>query len=266
MTAAMAFMLTGTSALLAGGPLRSELTRAMPQLYDAGRWRCAADGDGTAGRGFGGSRPSKGSKKQRQPSSSASAAPVSTKVTDDASSRMAAEERGRKMMEQMRLEAGAQPKDPFKKKGPALTPEELEPVDPSVGVMPEVVSQRMLRRVVPFAALPVLATFATFAGFYYANTQLELDLPPQIVAYATQALLLLSFAGITYGVMSTSWDENEEGTLLGWENVGPNIAAMRGQEMARVAEAKLEGEEADAEAAGIQMGRRAAQRRGDERK
>lgn len=56
--------------------------------------------------------------------------------------------------------------------------------------------------------------------------------------------------------MSTSWDENEEGSLLGWENVGPNIASMQGQEMDRIAEAKRDAEESDAEKAGIRMGRK----------
>ena len=48
----------------------------------------------------------------------------------------------------------------------------------------------------------------------FATTQLELDVPPTIVAYATQAMLLLSFGGITYGVMSTQLDEEAEQALL----------------------------------------------------
>ena len=34
-----------------------------------------------------------------------------------------------------------------------------------------------------------------------------------------QAMLILSFAGITWGVLSTSWDEEVEGSLLGVELV-----------------------------------------------
>ena len=121
-----------------------------------------------------------------------------------------------------------------------LTPEELEPMDPSAGVMPQVVSDRMLARVVPFAGLPIFFAVVIFAGFFYANTQLELDLPPQIVAYTTQACVLLSFAGITWGVMSTSWDEEVEGSVLGFEQVGRNVNLMRGGEEQRREEAKLE--------------------------
>ena len=235
-------------------------SRALPtKLF---QWRCAADGD-TSGRGFGaggrpkGGKPSKPSKKAsvQKPKSAVPAA------SSESTSRLEAEKRGRKLMEQMRLEANEQPANPFKPKGPTLTEEELQPIDPSAGVMPEVVSQRMLKRVVPFAGLPVLGAALTFVGFWYANTQLELDLPPQIVAYATQALLLLSFAGITYGVMSTSWDEEEEGSLLGFENVGRNFDLMRGVESSRIAQARMDAEVADAEEAGIQMSPRSETRK-----
>ena len=159
----------------------------------------------------------------------------------------------------MRLESGAAP--PSQLRGPALTPEELEPLDPAAGVMPEVVSQRMLGRIIPFASIGVFGSFLTFAGFWYANTKLELDLPPQIVAYVTQALLLLSFAGVTYGVMSTSWDEEREGSLLGTENLRRNFELMRGNEAERIATAQMEQELEDAEKAGIMTSRAALKRR-----
>lgn len=263
----LALVATSATALQAAGV--HSCIRALPASTTVSSLRCAADDGSTTGRGFGGGgmatgktgKASKGTKATKSTAESSSSPSVSmAPATTDAgvgnADRRGAEERGRAIMEQMRKEAGAQPADPFKKKGLALTPEELAPLDPTTGVMPEVVSQRMLKRVVPFAGLPVFGGLLTFVGFYYANTQLELDLPPQIVAFTTQALLLLSFAGITYGVMSTSWDENEEGSLLGWENVGPNIASMQGQEMDRIAEAKRDAEESDAEKAGIRMGRK----------
>lgn len=262
----IALMARATALQAAGGPLHSCI-RALPASTTVSSLRCAADDGSTTGRGFGGGgmatgkagKDAKGSKASKSTAESSSSPSVSmaSAVTGAGvgNDRRGAEERGRAIMEQMRKDAG-QPADPFKKKGLALTPEELAPLDPTTGVMPEVVSQRMLKRVVPFAGLPVFGGLLTFVGFYYANTQLELDLPPQIVAFTTQALLLLSFAGITYGVMSTSWDENEEGSLLGWENVGPNIASMQGQEMDRIAEAKRDAEEFDAEKAGIRMGRK----------
>ena len=96
--------------------------------------------------------------------------------------------------------------------------------------MPQAVSARMLARVVPFAALPVGGAFLAFVGFWFANTQLDLDITPQIVAYTTQALFLLGFGGITYGVMSTSWDEADEGSGLGLDEAKSNWVKMWGSD------------------------------------
>jgi len=173
---------------------------------------------------------------------------------DSLDTMVAAEERGKRMLEEMRKTSGsgAPPLQSLKRE-PALTPEELAPVDPTEGVMPQEVADRMLGRIVPFASVPILLAVLVFAGFWYANTQLQMDLPPMIVAYATQALLLLSFAGITYGVMSTDLEEGADQTLLGRDNVQRNLDVMRGVEESRIAQTKMEVEIEEAEKAGIQM-------------
>lgn len=91
--------------------------------------------------------------------------------------------------------------------------------------------------------------------------RLQMDLPPTYVAYATQALLLLSFAGITYGVMSTNLEEGAEQSLLGTENFQTNLDVMRGVEDARIVTARLEDEEADALEDGIVLSQAAAAKR-----
>jgi hypothetical protein len=165
--------------------------------------------------------------------------------------------RGRAALEAMRAESGSFVPGKAQRAPEALTPEELAPVDPTEGVMPEAVSQRMLGRVVPFAGVPVFGAMLVFVGFWYANTQLELDLPPMIVAYTTIPLLLLSFAGITWGVMSTSLDEGEEGSLFGAEQAKKNVDMMRaGLESGR-GEAAREQEMEDAVEAGVVMNRAA---------
>ena len=87
--------------------------------------------------------------------------------------------RGKAALERLRADAQAGASTAPRSKL-ELTPEELEPLSPEAGVMPEVVSERMLRRVVPFAGLPVFGSLLLFVGFYVANTQLDLDLPPQV--------------------------------------------------------------------------------------
>jgi len=224
--------------------------RTRPSL----RIRCAADdGSSSAGKGFG------APKRAAPPAAAPPREPVSRSgATADAAGAddgAAMEARGRLALEAMRREAGQQPVKP--RRGPALTPEELEPVDPSAGVMPEVVSNRMLGRVIPFAGVPIALAFVVFVGFYYANTQLDLDLPPSVVAFSTQVLLALSFAGITWGVMSTSWDESEEGSFLGTEQVGKNFQLMRGTYQEGRADAAAEAADEDAAEAGVIMSRQA---------
>jgi hypothetical protein len=165
------------------------------------------------------------------------------------------------MLEEMRQSSNSPVMQPKKRQAVALTPEELQPLDPTEGVMPEVVADRMLKRVVPFAGLPVVGGILVFAGFWYANKQLELDIPPTIVAYATQAMLLLSFAGITYGVMSTQLDEDADQSLLGTENLKRNLDLMRGAEEERIADTKEFEQLAEAEKAGIVMTPAAADKR-----
>ena len=170
-----------------------------------------------------------------------------------------AEARGRALLEEMRQSSG---EPVFKKKDKmVLTEDELRPMDPTEGVMPEVVADRMLGRIIPFAGAPIGLAVLVFIGFWFANTQLNMDLPPMIVAYATQACLLLSFAGITYGVMSTNLEEDAEQSLMGAENLQRNLDVMRGAEDARISEAKLEQEMDDALADGIVLGSAGLQQR-----
>lgn len=190
------------------------------------------EGGTTAGKGFGAKK--RGSEPQ-QPNIEMDL--VSSTSAPQVDGRAAAEERGRAALEKLRKNSGtAKPK----RVNPYLTPEELEPIDPSAGVMPQVVADRMMRRVAPFAGLPILFAMCSFAAFYYANTQLDMKLPPQVVAYTTQFCVLLSFAGITWGVMSTSWDEETEGSVLGAEQFSKNLNIMRGGEEQRREAAKTE--------------------------
>ena len=232
---------------------------------------------GSAGRGFGKTeepRRPQGANKGARDVRVGPGAPVAAKPTLSESlgggvPLGASAARGKAALERLRADAQAGASTPPRRKM-ELTPEELEPLSPEAGVMPEVVSERMLRRVVPFAGLPVFGSLLLFVGFYVANTQLDLDLPPQvrvrvrvrvrrtlspnpnptpnpspspspnpnqIVATATQALLLLSFAGITYGVMSTSWDEEEEGSALGFTEFVRNVKMARGDSEQRRAAA-----------------------------
>ena len=170
-------------------------------------------------------------------------------------------QRGRRELELLRQRAQVDPaSERERKRQLTYTDEEMRPVDPTEGVMPQAIADRMLSRIIPFAAIPIFGAVLVFASFYYANTKLEMDLPPSIVAYSTQALLLLSFGGITWGVMSTSLDEEAEGSLLGVEEFKKNAANMRGDLAANKAIAEKEFVEDMAAEKGIIMNKRALDR------
>ena len=84
------------------------------------------------------------------------------------------------------------------------------------------------------------------------------------MAYATQAMLLLSFGGITYGVMSTNLEEDADQTLLGADNVKKNLNIMRGVEDERIAETKEFEEMLDAKDRGIVTSVAEAKKRGEQ--
>ena len=75
-----------------------------------------------------------------------------------------------------------------------------------VGNLPEQISNRMLKRLLPFTFVPVLGGIGMFAFFLYLAKNTEIDVPPAFVAFSTQVPFLAALAGISYSIMSTSWD------------------------------------------------------------
>jgi hypothetical protein len=86
------------------------------------------------------------------------------------------------------------------------TEEQLEREQPQSGTVPEAVANRMLRRIAVFFGIPVLAGITVFIASYIYAKQYDQQLPPTVLAYATQLPFGLGLAGITYGILSASWD------------------------------------------------------------
>ncbi len=95
--------------------------------------------------------------------------------------------------------------------------------NPTAGVIPDAVAKRMLSRMLPLAAIPVFGGIGLFVFFYFSATRGDFEVPPAIVAYATTAPWLLGLAGLTYGIISSSWDEDVEGSFLGFDEFQTNI-------------------------------------------
>ena len=65
-----------------------------------------------------------------------------------------------------------------------------------------------------------------FVLSYVLVTRGIADIPPGVTLTGSGALFLLGLAGLSFGVLTTSW-EPQPGSLLGLENLRPNLQRMR---------------------------------------
>lgn len=94
-------------------------------------------------------------------------------------------------------------------------------------VIPDAVASRMARRIALATGLPTLMGMSVFIASYLLVSRHILDIPPSATLLASGACFLLGLVGLSYGVLSASW-EAEPGSLLGSEQIGVNMARIRG--------------------------------------
>jgi len=94
-------------------------------------------------------------------------------------------------------------------------------------VIPEKVAQRMGSRMLPFVGIPLFGSMGAFVGFWYMATYRDLEFKPALVAASTIACLVVGLVGITYSIMSTSWDPDREGSLLGGDEFSKNVGSIK---------------------------------------
>ena len=92
--------------------------------------------------------------------------------------------------------------------------------------IPAVVTNRMARRTAIAAGVPTLIGMVMFIISYLLVSRSILNIPPGITLLATGGCFLLGLLGLSYGVISSSW-EDTPGTLLGTEQMGLNIRRLR---------------------------------------
>ncbi len=116
-------------------------------------------------------------------------------------------------------------------RGIAPTPRAARPPGSSKAVrsqqsIPPAVANRMARRVGLATGIPTVLGMATFIVSYVVVSRGLLDIPPVATLLTSGAFFLLGLVGLSYGVLSASWEENP-GTLLGLEQIGVNIGRLR---------------------------------------
>jgi hypothetical protein len=98
--------------------------------------------------------------------------------------------------------------------------------DPSVGAVPELIADRMIRRIAFFFGIPVFGGLAIFVAAFFISKKYDIVVPPPMVAYATQVPFVAGLLGITYGILSSSWDE-EPGSMFGIKEFKTNVDRIK---------------------------------------
>jgi hypothetical protein len=104
--------------------------------------------------------------------------------------------------------------------------EQLLSSDPSVGAVPEIVANRMIQRITFFFGIPTFGGLLIFAAAVISSKYYDVVVPPGLIAYATQAPFVLALVGISYAILSSSWDD-EPGSLLGFKEFKINVDRIR---------------------------------------
>lgn len=93
-------------------------------------------------------------------------------------------------------------------------------------VIPDVVANRMARRVAIATGLPTVLGMAVFVVSYLLISKGIMEIPTGVTLVASGGFFLLGLLGLSYGVLSASW-EPDPGSLLGIEQIGLNISRLR---------------------------------------
>lgn len=103
--------------------------------------------------------------------------------------------------------------------------------------IPDAVSQRMLRRILAFSGVPTGLGVGVFFLSYWLVSREIIPLPTSAVVLASMGCFGLGVLGLTYGLLSASWDEQQAGSFWGWDefrlNGGRMINAWREARAAR---------------------------------
>lgn len=94
------------------------------------------------------------------------------------------------------------------------------------GGIPEVVSQRMLRRIAIFCGVPSVLGMSTFVLSYLIVSKHWFDLPTYAVLLVSLGWFGLGVLGVSYGALSASWDEENTGSRLGIAEFKTNWGRM----------------------------------------
>ena len=92
--------------------------------------------------------------------------------------------------------------------------------------VPDAVANRMIMRMATFGGVPVFLGIGVFVWFYFQATSEDNVFQPTAVAAATTVPWVLGLLGIGFGALSASWDEEDEGSALGVDEIKLNVGRL----------------------------------------
>ncbi|WP_031291683.1 PAM68 family protein [Leptolyngbya sp. Heron Island J] len=92
--------------------------------------------------------------------------------------------------------------------------------------IPEVVSRRMIRRMAVFAGVPTALGMSSFVIAYVLLSRHIVEFPNVLVLLVSLGFFGLGTVGLSYGVLSASWQEDLEGSLLGISEFSVNFRRL----------------------------------------
>ncbi|XP_038974814.1 protein PAM68, chloroplastic-like [Phoenix dactylifera] len=100
--------------------------------------------------------------------------------------------------------------------------DEEEEESENEGTIPEVVTNRMMRRMGFSVGIPLAFGLLFFPFFYYLKVVSKIDVPTWIPFLVSFFFFGSALLGVSYGIVSASWDPLREGSLLGWNEARRN--------------------------------------------
>jgi len=134
---------------------------------------------------------------------------------------------GQKALQKLRDERQAQKDEELRKVKMLQEQDNIFKENPDAAVIPEKVAMRMGKRMLPFVGLPIFGSMGAFVFFWYMATYQNQEFQPAVVAATTIGLLAFGLIGITYSVMSASWDPESDGSVLGVEEFNKNVDNLK---------------------------------------
>ena len=101
-------------------------------------------------------------------------------------------------------------------------PKTITAPKPSKSGIPKYVADRMAKRIFFTAGIPTIMGMSVFVVSYFIVTKNIAEIPPSSTIAISALFFLLGLAGLSFGILSASWDQ-EPGSFFGIENIPLNI-------------------------------------------